>query len=353
MSNFRVVGVGFDHMHIGDQLAVAMAHDGVEIVGAYDSPAHPHRAQEVLDSLGLDVPVFHDLDDLLAAVSPDLAFICVPTLDHAEVVTHLAAAGVHVIIEKPLSDSEAGARLIVDAAQTSRALVTVNWPLAWEPSHRTARRLIAEGMIGRVTEVHFYDGNRGPLHHGHGKIEFHPSTEDKAGSWWYDPSLGGGSMRDYLGYGTTLGTWFRDGEMPYAVTAASFVPEGLAVDEQSVVIGHYTDGLSVFETRWGTFTDPWTTQPQPKCGFIINGSAGSIASWDYEDEVTLHSQGGVQVIPADEIAPEDASALANVIAHLRDGRPLDQPLTLETTSAGHAIIEAAVRSAQTGRRIDL
>ena len=39
------------------------------------------------------------------------------------------------------------------------------------------------------------------------------------------------------------------------------------------VVARYDLGLSKFETRWGTFTDPWTHQPQPKCGFVVVGTA--------------------------------------------------------------------------------
>ena len=51
------------------------------------------------------------------------------------------------------------------------------------------------------------------------------------------------------------------------VTAMMHVPTGLEVDEHSVTVARYEHGLSKFETRWGTFSDPWTNQPQPKCGF--------------------------------------------------------------------------------------
>lgn len=353
MTKFRVAGVGFDHMHIGDQLALAIDHDEVEIVGAFDAPGHEGRADGVLSSLGLSVPLFDDLDELVASVAPDLAFVCVPTSEHAAVVERLSRAGVHIIIEKPLAESDAAADEIVAASERSDSVIAVNWPLAWVPSHRTAQRLAAEGAIGRIEQVHFYDGNRGPLYHGHGKVELHPTVADKADSWWYDPAFGGGSLRDYLGYGTTLGTWFRGGELPHAVTAAVHVPDGLHVDEQSVVIGHYAEGLSVFETRWGAHTDPWTLQPQPHCGFVLNGTHGSISSWDYDDGVTLHRAGEVERVPNDEIAPEDRSALANVLAHLATGRELDSPLTLATTRAAHTIVEAAIRSAEAGRRVDL
>ena len=355
----RVVGVGFDHMHIGDQLATALAHPDAEIVGAWDGDgadgdgADGARARAVLADLGIGLDVDDDLEALLARTRPDLAFVCSTTAEHPALVRRLAAAGVHMIVEKPFADSPEAAAAMLAAVAGRDLVLATNWPLAWVPAHRTMRRLIAQGRIGRVTEVQFHDGNRGPLFHSHGKIALSPSVEDKAASWWYRPEAGGGSMRDYLGYGTTLGTWLRDGETPFAITAAWHIPEGLEVDEQSVVIGHYAEGLSVFQTRWGTFSDPWTLQPQPHCGFVVNGTGGSVSSWDYADHVTVHDADGVERVPADVPEPEDATALANVIAHLRHGRPLDAPLTAETTVAGHRMVEAAVESARTGRRVAL
>ena len=61
------------------------------------------------------------------------------------------------------------------------------------------------------------------------------------------------------------------------------IPEGLEVDEHSITVARYAQGLSKFETRWGTFTDPWVTQPQPKCGFVITGTHGTISSYAYAD----------------------------------------------------------------------
>lgn len=349
--SFRVIGVGFDHMHIGDQLVTALAHPRAQIVGGWDRDAH--RARAVLDDLGIACPLHSDLNTLLAETRPEIAFVCSTTAEHPSLARRLAAAGVHMIIEKPLADSPAAAAAMIEAVAGTDVLLATNWPLAWLPAHRTMRRLIAEGRIGRVTEVHFYDGNRGPLYHAHGKIERTPTVEEKATSWWYQPESGGGSLRDYLGYGSTLGTWLRGGEAPTAVTAAWHIPDGLAVDEQSVVIGHYAEGLSTFQTRWGTFTDPWTRQPQPKCGFVVGGTGGSIASWDYDDGVTVHDGSGTERVPADTVPDEDRTALANVIAHLQHGRPLDPPLALATTVAGHRIVEAAVESARSGRRVAL
>ncbi|MCU1570892.1 MAG: gfo/Idh/MocA family oxidoreductase [Naasia sp.] len=341
---YRVVGVGFDHMHIGDELATAMEHPLTDVVGVLDRSEDRPRA--VLADLHLDVPVATELDRLLEA-EPDIAFVCSTTAEHEQWVERLAAAGVHIILEKPMADSLEAADRMVAAAERAGVVLAVNWPQAWIASHRTAKRVAAEGTIGRIEQVHYYGGNRGPLYHSHGKIELTPTTADKAESWWYSRAAGGGSLRDYFGYAATLGTWYRDGEMPWGVTAAAWGAEGLEVDEQAVVIGHYDSGLSVSQTRWGTFTDPWTQQPQPSCGFVLNGTEGSISSWDYDTTVTVHTADGIATVPVDQPAPEDRTALANLVAHLRDGRPLDPPLTAGMSRAGHAIVEAAIRSVET------
>lgn len=144
-SNFRVVGVGFDHMHIGDQLATALAHPDAEIVGVWDRDAV--RAQAVLTDLGIDCVVYDDVDRLIAETAPNIAFLCSTTAEHAELVERFATAGVHVIIEKPLADSPEAATRIAAAASTHGVIVATNWPLAWVASHRTLRRLIGDGRM--------------------------------------------------------------------------------------------------------------------------------------------------------------------------------------------------------------
>jgi predicted dehydrogenase len=171
---------------------------------------------------------------------------------------------------KPFAASLAEADAMLAVTKPTGKLLAINWPLAWVPSHVTAKRLIDERVIGDVIEVHYYDGNRGPLWHVAGKKETTAETvaREKAHSWFYKKEHGGGSLLDYLGYGTTLGTWFLNGRVPLEVTSVIDSPRGLEVDEHSVTIARYEFGLSKFESRWGTFTDPWTHQPQPQCGMI-------------------------------------------------------------------------------------
>ena len=158
--------------------------------------------------------------------------------------------------------------------------------------HNTAKRLIDEGAIGDLIEVHFYGGNRGPLFHLADKVEVSPEEVEalKPTSWWYKKASGGGSLLDYLGYGTTLGTWFMNGQEPIEVTSIVDETPGIEVDQHSITVCRYARGLSKFETRWGTLTDPWTQQPQPKCGFVLVGNRRQHLQLRLRQFVTLQTR---------------------------------------------------------------
>ena len=191
------------------------------------------------------------------------------------------------MVEKPFAASAADARRMIAAVKPGQKLM-INWPLAWAPRHNTAKRLLDDGQIGDLVEVHHYGGNRGPLYHVADKIEVSDAEVERqkpaAGST--RRASGGGSLIDYLGYGTTFGTWFHGGEEPIEITAVVDETPGIEVDQHSVTVARYPQGLSKFETRWGTISDPWTVQPIPRAGFILVGTKGAISSYDYDDHVT-------------------------------------------------------------------
>ena len=246
--------------------------------------------------------------------------------------------------------------MIAATAATGKQLL-INWPLAWYPSHRTTKRLVDEGAIGQVLEVHYYDGNRGPLWHTADKqiCTAEDVQREKSSSWFYKRSHGGGSLLDYLGYGATLGTWFLGGCKPLEVTCTVDQPTGLEVDEHSITVARYSSGLSKFETRWGTFTDPWTQQPQPRCGFILVGASGTIASWDYDSTVYLQTDKDPsgREIPVDRFPLEEQNPVAHLIDCLEQGRPITGPVSTQISRIGQQIVDSAVRSAKEKRTVSL
>jgi predicted dehydrogenase len=349
----RVVGLNFDHIHMGDLLGMVQRHPRARIVGVCDE--QPERMAQAIEKFRLPPEaVFTDCQQCFETAKPDFVILCPSTLQHAEWVERVAPFGAHLLVEKPFAASLADADRMVAALQAGQRLA-INWPLRWVSSHMTARRLIEEGLIGEVREVHYYDGNRGPLYHRADKVEVTDPGE-KTASWWYHRARGGGSLLDYLGYGVTLGAWFDGGRLPVEVTCMTGGDPSLEVDEHSVTVCRYADGhLSKFETRWGTFTDPWTHQPTPRCGFELVGARGTISSHDYAP--SLWVQTGERpagfTVPCPEPLPPFQDPVQYFIHCLEHGLEIEGPLSPRLARLGQRIVDAALLSARERRTVRL
>jgi glucose-fructose oxidoreductase len=355
MKTWRFVGINFDHMHMAGLLQMVKDHPQGEVVGIC------HEDREVMNGVAeaLGIPenrVYTDYRACLEQTQPDAAILCPATARHGEWTCKVAEYKVHLFVEKPFAASLQEADQMIQAAQKTGKILAINWPLAWYPPHVTSKRLIDEGKIGALLEVHYYDGNRGPVSWA---VDQATSPEEaraiKNQSWFYQQNQGGGSLLDYLGYGVTLGTWFLDGKIPLEVTTVMDHPPGLEVDEHSVTIVRYEEGLSKFETRWGTFTNPWDHQPQPKCGFVLKGTQGTISSYDYEQTVrlqTVDSPEGYD-IPVDLPQPPRMNPIQYFIHCLDNNEPLRGPLSPEICRIGQQIVDSALLSAQEKRTVPL
>jgi len=351
---YKIAGINFDHFHMGDLLRMAHEHPGAEIVGISDE--QPDRMVEATRNFDLSPDrVFTDFEACLEKTEPDIVILCPAAARHAEWVEKVACWGPHILVEKPFASSLADADRMIKATAKSGKTLAINWPLFWDPGQVKAHELIEKGAIGEVVEVHTYGGNRGPLWHGADKIEREPTSEEKAASWFYSRSQGGGSLLDYLGYGVTLGTWHHGGNKPIEITCMVDEPDGLEVDEQSITIARYAHGLSSFQTRWGTSTDPWTLQPQPKCGFVIKGTEGTISTYDYEPEIRLQTKTSPEgeVIPAPPLESPDANPIQYLIHHLETETEIQGPLSLEVSRIGQQITDTAVAAAEQKRTLPL
>lgn len=354
MKKWRIAGINFDHFHMGDLLRQVQEHPDAEIAGISDE--RPERMAEAARNFGLSPDrVFTDYRACLERTKPDIVVLCPAASRHGVWVGKVAPFGTHVLMEKPFAGSLPEADAMIAAMKRTGKLLAVNWPLAWDAGQQTAHRLIGEGVIGEPREFHHHGGNRGPLYHGADKIEKEPTAAEKAASWFYSKAQGGGSLLDYMGYGATLGTWHLGGRVPLEVTCAWDQPAGLEVDEHAIAVIRYAFGLSKTETRWGTFTDPWTHQPQPKCGFVIKGAEGTLSCYDYEPVIRVQTRQRPEGfdVTVDEVKPPNRNPIEHVIHHLETGAPLIGPLTIECSRIGQQIVDTAYRSAQEKRSIKL
>ncbi|WP_442511934.1 Gfo/Idh/MocA family protein [Novipirellula sp. SH528] len=351
---WRVAGINFSHMHMGDLLRNVVDHPDAEIVGICDESRE--AMQPAIAALSIpESTVFLDYQKCMEVTKPDIVILCPPTGEHALWVDRIAPSGAHLFVEKPFAASLADADRMIAAVKQPGQRMLINWPIRWEPCCYTTWRLITEGLIGDVIEVHHYGGNRGPLYHGADKVEHEPTSAEKQQSWWYKREAGGGSLRDYLGYGVTIGSWFNGGQKPIEVTAVTTASPGVEVDEHSITVARYENGLSKFETRWGTFTDPWTHQPQPKCGFVVRGTEGTISSYDYETTLRIQTKDRPEGYdyPVEQLPEGERNGIEYAITRIANDLPIEGPLSPEIARIGQQIIETAIRSAETKQTVRL
>jgi predicted dehydrogenase len=134
---------------------------GVEPVAWVDcDPAARARA-----SADLGLPrerVFGALEDALERVGADAALVVVPLAAHAAVTRQALDAGLHVLVEKPFTETLAEACALATLARERQRVLMVNQNYRWFPAPRLARDLLRAGAIGDpiacYLDFHFFFG---------------------------------------------------------------------------------------------------------------------------------------------------------------------------------------------------
>jgi len=84
---------------------------------------------------------------------PDMAVICSPSSLHIELAGRLAAEGVHLFIEKPLSNRVQGVQKFIDMIDCNNLKVMVGYNLRFSPSLLAFKSLLDKEEFGRVLTV--------------------------------------------------------------------------------------------------------------------------------------------------------------------------------------------------------
>lgn len=176
-----------------------------------------------------------DTDWRAIADDPDIQVVSVVIANslHLEVVRGLIEAGKHVLCEKPLSDTLASARKMVDLAREASSAVRIGLTYRRQPGVAAIRDWIRDGTLGRV--LHF----SGRYWCDYGCNPMVPM------SWRYKGPMGSGALAD-LGSHLTYLSEFLCGE----ITTVSGGAFATAIKERPVplgaVVGH---GLAAVSDR--------------------------------------------------------------------------------------------------------
>jgi predicted dehydrogenase len=124
---------------------------GLRVVAVHD--ANADRARTVARDFGITV-VAETVEDLVRMADVDIVDIAVPPWAQPDVVAMAAAAGRHILCQKPLALELDQARKIVETAEGAGVLLGVNQQMRWDAGIAASRDLIAKGAIGRATAAH-------------------------------------------------------------------------------------------------------------------------------------------------------------------------------------------------------
>jgi predicted dehydrogenase len=100
---------------------------------------------------------------LLERPDVDAVFISTPHAQHAEQATMAAKAGKHVLLDKPMAATVEGCDRIIAAATAADVNLMIMFGQRFRKVNIEAHRLIRDGAIGRITQMHVYALNSGGL----------------------------------------------------------------------------------------------------------------------------------------------------------------------------------------------
>jgi predicted dehydrogenase len=299
----------------------------VQLVGVVDLDLS--AAERAAETSGLAaVATATTLDEVIGRIAADAVINVTVPAAHAGISTNALLNGLSVLCEKPAAPTVSAALSMVAAAQVSSRLLMVS------QSRRYWRNLVAlrgqVAQLGRlgVVECSFF---RGPRFGGFRAQMPYPLLEDMA-IHHFDLA------RHVIG------------EDPLWITSESFNPSWswYAGDAAAQACAAFANG-----TRF-SYTGSWCSpglETSWNGRWRISGETGT-AIWDGDHPPVAETVDGTSIPAVAGTGPEElAGALAEFVAAIRDGGVPSGAIHRNVMSL--AMVEGAVRSARTGRRVDL
>jgi predicted dehydrogenase len=164
------------------------------------------------------------------------AVVATPANRHLEIATRLAEAGIHLLIEKPLSTTIEGADRLAGVISRRNLVVGVAYVMRCFPALAAMRDALRSGRFGKPVEIVAVCGQHFPT--------YRPAYRD---TYYVDRETGGGAIQDALTHVLNAGEWLVGSINRLVADAAHCVLEGVTVEDtahvltrQGEVLGSYS-----------------------------------------------------------------------------------------------------------------
>ncbi len=286
-------------------------------------------------------------EDLMTRADVDLVILASPPAVHLAQTLVAAAAGKHLLVEKPMAQDAHECAAMVDACRTAGVRLAVVSQQRYRDTPAAAQRLIADGAIGDVRMVQLTGAELGWW-----------DLKGRGDEWKLDPAQQT-AWASWSAHSCDLIRWFTGSEpvRAYArITNFSGEPPGVG---QSAM-AHYEMASGVLVQILMTYETPAPGLPS-NWHFVIIGSTGIIRLDPY-GKLRLgrgdHWEVAAEMPTFDPLDPNDPvrlqayrRQLEDLVAAIHEGR--DPLVSGDEGRRTTAMLTAAEVSARSGAPVDL
>jgi predicted dehydrogenase len=307
-------------------------------------------AAEVAEKFG--VPLYRSLAELFETDKSDGVILATPNQLHVQGGLECVAAGVPVIVEKPIGDSVEGATRLVQAAEAARVPLLTGHHRNYSPIMAKAREIVASGVLGPIVAVV-------------GTALFYKPDDyfDVGGGWRREPG-GGPILLNLIHEVNNLQSLVGDVVRVQATTSNS--TRGFPVEDTAAMVFTFANGaLGTFllsdtaasARSWEQTSQENLSYPSypDEDAYHIAGTTGSLSVPTMRLKVFGGTRSWWEPFETSTVELERSDPLANQVKHFAavirgEAEPIcsgrDGLKTLQ-------VVDAVVESARTGRPVDL
>jgi predicted dehydrogenase len=225
------------------------------------------------------VHCFTDFSEI-NSIKPYAAIICTPTSQHLSGVLACVERGIHVLVEKPLTNEIVAIGPLIHAAQQQNVLIQVGYMLRFHPLMQQLKSIIQSNRFGNLLSFSTYWGEYLP--------HWHP-WEDYRNSYAAQKALGGGVALT-LSHDLDIVNWLVGG-LPIRWQRTFNYRSDLEVDVEAGAsfLVEYSEGITgVVQLNY------YQKIPKRTYDFVFDEA---VVEFDYfQNKITLRTELGMEVV---------------------------------------------------------
>jgi predicted dehydrogenase len=222
--NIGILGIAHGHVGMYCDVWKDMRSD-VRLSAIWDHDRFRAGASAEKYSMAVEPSV----ESLLRRGDVDAVVIGAETSMHADLVEQAAAAGKHIVLQKPLALTIAEADRIVAAVEKSGVRFTLAWQMRTDPQNLKMRQLVQDGTLGKIFM----------LRRRHG-LSTH-TWPDFENSWHVKPELNRGMWADDAAHAIDFIYWML-GEPATVSAEIGTLHNPKVPDDNGIAIYRYANG---------------------------------------------------------------------------------------------------------------